>query len=835
MFTSPSTVTFPQGFYSSFTVTTSGDPVPAITKAGKLPGGVKFVDNGDGTATISGRPGGGQGLIGDYVLTLTASNGMNPPATQNFTLTIINSPRIVSVNNTTFVVGNSNTFTIKALKTVPKSTLSFTGALPAGVTFVANNNGTATLSGNPAAGSEGVYQITLMAQNGTLPNATQLFTLTVQDAVPIFRAPIITSASSTTFTADIEGTFTVRTSALPTATLALTGTQPEWLTFIDNTDGTATILGAPDLGGAASYSFTITAANGVAPDAVQTFTLFVLNTGPAITSVDNATFVVSTSNSFTVKTKATSPISVLSFTGTLPSGVSFVPNANGTATLSGTPAGASGGTYPLIITASNGTPPDAVQNFTLTVQATPPVLHAPAITSAAASTFTVGSHGTFTVTTTGTPTSQVSLIGPRPSWLSYVDNTDGTATLSGTPDSGSDASYSFTITAANGVLPNAVQIFTLTVTQAPTFTSPASATFAASIPGSFNVETRANPVASLTKTGALPSGVSFVNNGDGTATIAGTPTAGSGGSYPITITAANGIAPNATQNFDLTVDAAGPTATPTPTPTPNPSPTPAANPTRLLNISTRLLTKSGENVAIGGFIITGSDSKTVLIRGLGPSLGAFLSNPLQDPTLELHQGSSVIANNDNWQDTPNVAQIPSGFEPADSRESIIIATLSAGPYTVIQASKDTTGGIGLVEIYDLDSAGDASLANISTRGLVQIDNEIMVGGFILGGETLESTVVVRAIGPSLTSFGIGNALADPTLELHDGDGSLIQDNDNWKDVAAQADELIAMAIEPGNDLEPAIVATLPPGAYTAIVAGKGGGIGVALVEVYHIQ
>ena len=219
MFTSPSTVTFPQGIYSSFTITTSGDPIPSITQTGHLPGGVKFIDNGDGTATLSGRPGNGQGLIGDYALTLTASNGMNPPATQNFTLTISNPPRIVSANNTTFVVGNANTFTIKALKTVPKSTLSFTGALPAGVTFTANNNGTATLSGNPAAGSEGVYQITLTAQNGTLPNATQLFTLTVQDAVPIFRAPIITSAASTTFTAGIEGTFTVRTSALPTAHL----------------------------------------------------------------------------------------------------------------------------------------------------------------------------------------------------------------------------------------------------------------------------------------------------------------------------------------------------------------------------------------------------------------------------------------------------------------------------------------------------------------------------------------------------------------------------------------------------------------------------------------
>jgi hypothetical protein len=816
MFTSAAAVTFPQGIYSSFTITTSGDPIPSITQTGHLPGGVKFTDNGDGTATLSGRPGNGQGLTGDYALTLTASNGVLPAAVQNFTLTIIKLPRIVSVNNATFVVGTANTFTVKTLSTVPKSTLSFTGTLPTGVTFKANNNGTATLSGTPAAGTEGVYTITLTAQNGTLPNATQLFTLTVQDAVPIFRAPIITSAASTTFTAGVEGTFTVRTSALPTASLSLTGTLPEWLVFIDNTDGTATLGGVPDLGGAASYTFTVTAANGIAPDAVQTFTLFVLNPSPAITSVDNATFVIGTSNSFTVKTKATSPISVLSFSGTLPSGVSFVPNTNGTATLSGTPAGGSGGTYPLIITAANGTPPDAVQNFTLTVQATPPVLHAPAITSANAKTFTVGSPGTFTVTTTGTPTSQVTLIGPQPSWLSYVDNTNGTATLSGTPDSESDASYSFTITAANGVLPNATQAFVLTVKQAPTFTSPSSATFSVGVPGSFVVETRGNPVASLSKTGTLPSGVSFLDNGDGTANVAGTPAAGSAGSYPITVTAANGVMPNATQIFTLAI-----TATPTST--------------QLLNISTRLLTQTGENVAIGGFIIAGSDLKTVLIRGLGPSLAAFVPNPLQDPTLELHQGSSVIASNDDWQDTPNIGQIPTGFEPADPRDSVIVATLSPGPYTVVQAAKDAAGGIGLLEVYDIDSTGDAMLANISTRGLVQTGDEAMIGGFILQGGTEGSTVVVRAIGPSLTSFGIGDALADPTLELHDADGTLIGTNDNWRDDAAQADELTAIGFAPGDDLESAMVATLPPAAYTAIVAGKGGGTGVALVEIYNLQ
>jgi hypothetical protein len=826
MFTSAPAATFPQSFYSSFTITTSGNPVPTITQTGRLPGGVKFTDNGDGTASLSGRPGNGQGLVGDYALVLTASNGIIPAATQNFTLTITNPPRIVSANNTTFVVGTANSFTIKASKTVPKSTLSVSGTLPAGITFTANNNGTATLSGNPAAGEEGTYKLTLTAQNGTVPNATQLFTLTVQDAVPIYRAPAITTAASATFTAGIEGTFTVRTSGLPTATLSLAGTPPEWLTFIDNTDGTASIIGAPDLAGAASYSFTITATNGVLPDAVQSFTLFVLNPSPAITSVDNATFVSGTINIFTVKTLATSPISVLSSSGTLPAGITFAPNPNGTATLSGTPPVGSEGTYPLIITASDGTLPNAVQNFTLTVRATPPVLKTPAITSAAGSTFTVGSAGTFLVTTTGMPTSQIILTGPQPGWLSYVDNTDGTATFSGIPDSDSDDTYSFTITAANGVLPNATETFTLTVTRAPTITSPSSATFAVGTPGSFIVETRGNPVASLSKTGTLPTGVSFLDNGDGTARIAGTPALGSGGSYSITITAANGLIPKATQNFSLMISGA--------TPTPTPDPTPAASPTQLLNISTRLLTTTGNNVAIGGFIIAGPDPKTLLIRGIGPSLGVFFSNPLQDPTLELHDESSVIATNDNWQDAANVGDIPTAFEPADPRESVITMTLSPGSYTVVQAAKDVAGGIGLIEIYDLDSAGTAMLANLSTRGLVQTGDEVMVGGFILGGGTDGATVVVRAIGPSLTPFGISNALADPTLELHDASGDIIQSNDNWKDVAAQADEFMAIGIAPSNDLESAIVATFLPGAYTAIVTGKDGGTGVGLVEIYNL-
>ena len=183
--------------------------------------------------------------MGDYPLTFTASNGVSPAGTQNFTLTITRPPRITSVNNTTFVVGTAKTFTITTRNTVPKPTLSFTGTLPGGVTFTPLANGTATLSGTPVAGSEGIYFLTITAANGTPPNAMQLFTLTVQDTAPVLHAPAIISSASTTFTAGTEGTFTVHTTGVPTATLSLTGTQPSWLSFIDNTDGTATLEATP--------------------------------------------------------------------------------------------------------------------------------------------------------------------------------------------------------------------------------------------------------------------------------------------------------------------------------------------------------------------------------------------------------------------------------------------------------------------------------------------------------------------------------------------------------------------------------------------------------------
>jgi hypothetical protein len=278
---------------------------------------------------------------------------------------------------------------------------------------------------------------------------------------------------------------------------------------------------------------------------------------------------------------------------------------------------------------------------------------------------------------------------------------------------------------------------------------------------------------------------------------------------------------------------------PFPAPTPTATPSPAAPPARSLNISTRSLVQTGDNVMIGGFIITGDAPKKVIVRALGPSLvKSGLTGVLADPTLELHgPDGSLIAADDNWRENPDQAlQIQgSGLPPQDDLESAIVATLAPAGYTAIVSGKSNGTGLGLVEIYDLDQEGDSKLANISTRAMVGTGDNVIIGGFILGGADGSPEMIIRAIGPSLAQLGIANSLADPTLELRDGNGMLIAFDDNWKDNPAQAAQIIAAGLPPRNDLEAAIAATLPPGAYTAVVGGKGGGTGVALVEIYNLQ
>jgi sugar lactone lactonase YvrE len=252
-----------------------------------------------------------------------------------------------------------------------------------------------------------------------------------------------------------------------------------------------------------------------------------------------------------------------------------------------------------------------------------------------------------------------------------------------------------------------------------------------------------------------------------------------------------------------------------------------------LNISTRMHVQTGENVLIGGFIITGTGGKRVLIRGIGPSLGAAgVSGALQDPVIELRNSSGGFINgNDNWRSLQQAEIQATGIPPTDDRESALLITLAPGNYTAIEKGKNDTTGIGLIEVYDLDSAAPAELANISTRGFVETGNNVMIGGFIVGSNGVE--VIIRALGPSLAQAGVSGALSDPVLSLRNAQGTEVAANDDWPD--SQPAVIQATGIPPSNSLESAIVITLPNGSYTAIVSGYHGATGVGLVEVYNLQ
>jgi hypothetical protein len=282
----------------------------------------------------------------------------------------------------------------------------------------------------------------------------------------------------------------------------------------------------------------------------------------------------------------------------------------------------------------------------------------------------------------------------------------------------------------------------------------------------------------------------------------------------------------------------GGTATPSPTATAAPTATPTATPsgsTQALNLSTRMRVQVGDKAGIGGFIITGSTSKHVIVRGIGPSLAQFgLTGVLADPVLELHgpSGFTTVVNN-NWRDTQEAAIQATGLAPTNDLESAIDATLAPGAYTAVLKGNNNTSGMALVEIYDLDPSS-GKLGNISTRAFVDTGDNIVIAGMVLSNGSALDRIVVRGIGPSLAPafFPASAVLANPTLELRDENGTLIVANNDWQDNATQAAEITAAGLAPSKALESAIAASLPPGFYTMLLAGLSNGTGIGLVEVY---
>jgi hypothetical protein len=718
--TSADHTTLTAGQAGSFAVTTvAGYPTTtAITESGALPSGVTLHDNGDGTATLAGTPAAGTGGTCSITITATAVGGLAAPATQSFTLTVLEPPAITSTNHATFAVGAAGSFTVTTHAGFPTATmLTKAGALPSGVSFTDNGDGTAALTGTPTAGSQGVYPITITGSNGVAPDATQTFTLTVN------AAPTITSAGHATFTVNATATFTVTTGGQPTPSLSETGSLPPGMTFTDNGDGTATLGGTPTSGG--SYSFTITASNGVLPNATQAFTATV-NAPPSITSSNFTTFTVGSAGSFTVTTTPGIPTATtITESGSLPSGVVFTDNGNGTATLAGTPAAGTGGSYVLTFTASNGVQPNATQMFGLTVN------EPPSITSADHTTFQVGSAGNFTVTTTaGFPTyTSLTEVGSLPTGITFTDNGNGTATLTGTPAAGSEGSYPLTVSASNSV-GRTDQAFTLTVSGSPVITSADHTSFIVGSAGSFTVTT-APTATSITKSGTLPSGVTFTDNGNGTATLAGTPAAGTGGSYPITITASNGTPPNATQAFTLTVGA-------------SPTITSANNTTFMeLQAGTFTVTTSGGFPTPPGLSETGSLPTGVTFHDNGNGTATLAGTASDSGTFAL----TIMANN--------------GVAPAASQSFTLTVKL---PLTAIDPGRQT-GIVGVAKSVTMTAVGGTTPYTWSATGLppgktINASTGVISGAPTTGG-VYTSTVTVKDATKATSSVSFNWVIGTP--------------------------------------------------------------------------
>jgi Putative Ig domain/Galactose oxidase, central domain/Kelch motif len=495
----------------------------------------------------------------------------------------------------------------------------------------------------------------------------------------------------------------------------------------------------------------------------------------------------------------------------LPPGLIFDPSLSA---IIGTPA--MEGTFHVALTASNAV---GVTNATLAITVQPAPASGPVIISSTSATARTGSSFAFQVITSGgSPLERLSVEG-LPAGLS-ADPVTGL--ISGTVANDGSSAVSLTVTDGGQTATGTLELTFTSEAALPVIVSPSSATL---VQGQFFSYTIAAPASTSLKTnyqliGSLPPGLTFKV---ATGTISGT-------FQDLMAKVLNsetaGRVIGSVQLFASNFYGTGTI------------PLVFLSPSGAANISTRLSVGTGDNVLIGGFITQGNAPMKLVLRGIGPSLP--LTGVLADPYLELHSGSDTIASNDNWKDnlaggSQEVAIENTGLAPADNPESAILGVLDPGVYTAIVHGANNGTGIGLVEVYNLgatslDVSSEAHLANISTRGDVQTDDNVMIGGFINQGAA-PIKVLLRAIGPSLAQAGVNGVLANPVLELHQPDGSVVT-NDDW--MARQEADIAATGLAPTNELESAILLTLPvgEGAYTAVVRGANDTTGVGLVEAY---
>jgi len=556
----------------SFLVTTTGEPAPALSdNSATLPAGITFTDNGNGTATIAGTPATGSG--GTYPVTITATNSAGATS-QSFVLTDDEAPSITSADAATFTTTLDTTFSITTTGYPAASLTATAGTLPSGLSFTDNGNGTATISGAPAVGSQGSYPVSVTATNAADDSSvTQSLAITVNTAT----APSLTLPAAD-FTLNQTGSVAVTAAGYPTPSITETGTLPAGLNFTDNGNGTALLSGTPTSNG--TTAVTITATNAIGTTS-QTFTVQV-GEAPAITSTASASATVGSPLSFTVTTTGY-PAPSLAASG-LPASadLTVTDNGDGTATISGTPTTADIGNYSVGITATN-TYGSTTQSFALSVGAATPVTPvspggpapvapaappvtpvappaypgvpasgtSPVFTSPSSATAVAGKASTVIVTASGVPTPAIAEAGSLPAGITFTSYSNGTATLAGTPGATASGVYALTFTATNST-GTTTQSFILRVFAHPTITSAASATARVGRTFHLTVKATGTPTPVVSESGTLPKGLKWSENGNGTATLAGTPRAHQGGVYHLRFFATSSIG-IVTEAFTLTV------------------------------------------------------------------------------------------------------------------------------------------------------------------------------------------------------------------------------------------------------------------------------------------
>ncbi|MGO4103876.1 beta strand repeat-containing protein [Leifsonia sp. YAF41] len=697
---SAASTSFTVGQSGSFTVTTGGFPVvSAIGTSGALPSGVTFTTHADGTGTLSGTPDAGTG--GTYPLTFTANNGTNPSATQNFVLTVIE-PVSISTQPTAVraVAGDTASFTAAATG-FPAPTVKWQVSTDAGATFTDVPGATAATLSFATTQSDNGNRYRAVFANGTTAT-TSAVKLTVG------TPPAITTAASGTFTVDgTSQTFDVTSTGTPAAALTVTG-APAWLTLVDAGDGTAVLKGKPPVGsGTASLPLTITAANGFGTAATQSFTLTITE-APRFTSAAQATFAVGTSSPFTVTTSGSPTVGSVAQTGTLPTGMTFTDNLDGTATIDGTPAVGQGGEYELTFTVDNGIAPNAVQTFALTVTEAPLITTNPADAAQI-----VGAPVSFTAAAGGFPVPTVQWQVATDAGGAFSDLAGKTSrTLTFTAAQAQDGHrYRAVFRSDSGVATTTEA--SLAVGTVPEITSAAAATFALNGGGQFfTFEASGVPAARFSLGGSVPAWLTLTDPGNGTASLAGTPPAGSSGSHTFNVQASNRFGDAATQSFTLTVSAA-------PLITSSPSATFAVGSTDTFTVTTTPGFPSTTVIAMSGVLpegLTFDDlgDGTATVTGK-PVVAAGKSYPLTF-TASNTAGSTT-------QPFTLVVNEPSTFTTGTSAAFTVgtpgsFTVKTGGGYPAVGSITAVSTGAALPTDLTLDDNGDgtATLSGIAPAG-----------------------------------------------------------------------------------------------------------------------